>query len=118
MRTLQVSQMWLFAIAESGWSRVDGLGTRTKVGSWWFKVVGRYKSRLSFATVPGAQTIFMVVVSGRLSEVGMYGSATMDPRQVEILIDGLSQLATRNHRGREAQTTWLQVASDSQPKPA
>lgn len=32
MGTLQVSQMWLFAIAESIWSRVDGLGMRTKVG--------------------------------------------------------------------------------------
>jgi hypothetical protein len=53
-------------------------------------------------------------VSGRLREVGMYKSATMDPRQVETMIDGLSQLATRDDRGRSAQTTWQRVASDSQ----
>jgi hypothetical protein len=64
-----------------------------------------YNSRSSFATVPGAQTLFiLLVVSGRGREVGMCYSANMDMRQVEAMIDGLSQLATRDDRGRAAQT--------------
>jgi hypothetical protein len=55
-----------------------------------------YNSRSSFATVPGAQTLFiLLVVSGRGREVGMCYSANMDTRQVEAMIDGLSQQGPR-----------------------